>query len=208
MKKLSAILLIFSVFFMAKDQEKPRKKDGLGFDITAKLGTSVLIQSDRVNVNGTVNGGDLLFYCKLNKSKFSAGIGVLNFLSDGTFQSKEYFLEHSYLRIIPLKMTHDVEVFEKWSNDHFQVLVGVGMYLNTLLEEQLETIDNKIKNKKSNWNSGVSIDLGLNFDISKHTSFSIGYQIESDISSLKKNNSNKTKLRTISTINFTLGIKL
>jgi len=195
----------FISFFIVKAQEK---EISLGFDIVPKLGTAVLVESNKVNVNGTVNAGDVLFYYKLKKSKFSAGIGVLNFLADGTFKGQEYFLQQSYLRIIPLKITQNVEVFDKSSNNRFQVIVGVETYLNTLLEEHLETIEQKIEIKKSNWNSGVSIDLGMNFDVSKHTCFGIGYQVGGDISSLKKNNNTKGKLRAISTINFTLGIKI
>jgi len=207
MKNL-AKLLLFLVVFIAEAQEKSKKKIDIGFEITPKFGTAILSQSDRVNVNGRIGGGDFLFYCKLKESKFSAGVGLVNFSNDGTFENKEYFLEQSYLRIIPLRITHNVNIFEEWSNNRFGVVVGVGMYLNTLLEEQLETIDQKIKTKKSNWNSGFSIDLGMNFDVSKHTSFGIGYEIGNDTSSLKKNNNTKNKLQSISTINFTLGIKI
>jgi len=206
MRKL-IIISFFLSFFVLKAQEKSKKND-LGFEITPKFGTAILSQSDRVNVNGRIGGGDFLFYCKLKESKFSAGVGLVNFSNDGTFENKEYFLEQSYLRIIPLRITHNVNIFEEWSNNRFGVVVGVGMYLNTLLEEQLETIDQKIKTKKSNWNSGFSINLGMNFDVSKHTSFGIGYEVGNDTSSLKKNNNTKNKIQSVSTINFTLGIKI
>jgi len=65
----------------------------------------------------------------------------------------------------------------------------------------------KQKNKKSHWNSEISLNLGVNFNVSKHIDFGIGYETGSDIYSLKKNDT-KSKLRAISTINFNIGIKL
>jgi len=61
-------------------------------------------------------------------------------------------------------------------DNRIRIVTCFSFYLNTLIEEQLETIDDKIKNKKSNWNTGYSFSLGINLDVSKHFYFGIGYE--------------------------------
>jgi len=97
-------------------------------------------------------------------------------------------------------------LFKEQLDNKLQAYAGGGLYANTLLTEKIQTLNGTHKNKNQGWNAGFGFEAGMKFEVSNNFIFGIGFESQSDFSSMKKNDV-KRKLEKISTVNFSLGFK-
>ncbi|GGD16848.1 outer membrane beta-barrel protein [Flavobacterium orientale] len=205
MKKTIFTLFIALTTVASKAQEEPKKPE-IGFNLNAKIGYAKLIQNDMVNLNGTINSGDMLFFYRLpSGTTFSTGVGLMDFNTNGVAGGEGYALEHTYLRI-PLYINYSLSVLGEQLDNKLSTFGGIGVYANTLLKEEIQTLDETFKNKNQGWNSGLGFNLGVRFSVTKNLNFGIGFESQSDFSKMKKEGVER-KLETINTANFTFEYK-
>lgn len=201
---LFALFCSFSLF--AQDKQETENDSKFGMQVLAKIGYGTLIQSDMVDLHGTVNSGELLFTYQLpGGASIVTGIGLLDFRTNGVSAGESYSLDQMYLRI-PLYLNFSLALFEEQLDNKFKAYAGLGFYANTLLEEKIQTLDGTHKNKNQGWNGGIGANLGMKFEVSNNFTFGIGFETQSDFTSMKKNDV-KRKLEGISTVNFSLEFK-
>lgn len=205
-KTVISLFTVFSSFLTLAQESGETKQSELGIKIDAKLGYATLIQSDMVNTQGDINGGEVQFYYKLSGgTSFNTGIGLMDFRANGTSAGESYFLDQRYLRI-PLYVNYSLSIFEKQFDDKLQGYAGIGLYANTLLREEIQTLGGTDKNKNQGWNGGYGFQLGMKFGVSDNFNFGLGFESQNDFSKMKKNGVER-KLEQISTVNFTLEFK-
>lgn len=205
MKKTIFTLLIALTTVAAKAQEEPKKSE-FGLNLNAKIGYGKLIQNEMVNLNGTINSGDILFFYRLpSGTTFSTGVGLMDFNANGVTGGEGYALQHTYLRI-PLFINYSLVVLKDQLDNKLATYGGFGVYANTLLNEEIQTLDGTFKNKNQGWNGGLGFNLGVRFSVTKNLNFGIGFESQSDFSKMKKNGVER-KLESINTANFTFEYK-
>jgi hypothetical protein len=205
MKKSIFIFFSTLMFITATAQEEARKSE-MGVDIRGKIGFGKLIQNESVNLNGSVNATDVLYFYRFsNGVSINGGIGLLEFNANGTLGGNSYALEQFYLRI-PVNVNHSWSLLKEQFNDKITSVIGVGIYGNTLLKEELQTIDQRIKNQNQGWNVGLAFNLGLRFAVAKDFNFGIGFESQSDLTKMKKEGVER-KLDRINTVNFSIEMK-
>lgn len=195
---LTMFVLLSTTLMIGQETEK---KHSYGFIANAKLGFAKLNQSGFVTINGNVNSGDIQFFYSLpSGTYFSAGIGLLEFNANGVSGGESFALEHSYIRI-PLYINRSVSIFKDQSNNKINAFGGVGIYGNTLLKEEIQTLTTTFEEKNGGWNLGLGFNVGLTFEVNDYMSFGIGFDTQSDLTKMKKNDVER-KLETINTVNF------
>lgn len=205
MKKSIFTLFVVLSTFNAKAQEETKKPE-LGFNLNAKIGYAKLIQNEMVNLNGSINSGDLLFFYRLpSGTTFSTGVGLMDFNANGVAGGEGYALEHTYLRI-PLYINYSLSVLGEQLDNKLSTYGGIGVYANTLLKEEIQTLQETFKNKNQGWNGGLGFNLGVRFSVTENLNFGIGFESQSDFSKMKKDGVER-KLETINTANFTFEYK-
>src|SRR5690625_304406 len=206
-KNLFLLLALFcSLSLFAQNNQKEEDNSKFGMEFSAKLGYGTLEQPDMVDLLGAVNVGNMLFtYQLLENTSISTGIGLLEFQANGVSAGENYALDQMYLRI-PLYLNLRLALFEEQLDNKLQAYAGGGVYANTLLTEKIQTLNGTHKNKNLGWNGGFGFEVGMKFEVSNNFIFGIGFESQSDLSSMKKNDV-KRKLEKISTANFTLGFK-
>lgn len=198
--------MVSSLVALAQESEDTQKQSELGLRINAKLGFATFSQSDMVKLQGDIEGGDLLFYYKLpSGTSFSTGVGLMDFRANGALSGESYFLTQRHLRI-PFNVDYSLDLFEKHFDDKLQAYAGFGLYANTLLKEEIQTLGGTNKNKNQGWNGGYGFQLGIKFAISNDFNFGLGFETQNDFSKMKKNGVER-KLEGVTTVNFTLGMK-
>lgn len=203
MRKSFFVLILalcsFSVFGQQEQEDHSASKWGMNFQ--AKIGYATLVSTDVVELQGTVNAGDMLVYYKFSKlGSISTGVGLVDFKTNGTTAGETYSLEQSHLRI-PLYVNFSMSIFEDALSDKLEAYAGIGFYANTLLKEEIKTLTANQESSNQGWNGGYGFQLGMKFGISEDFNFGIGFETQSDFASMKKNNVER-KLEGTSTINF------
>jgi hypothetical protein len=189
MKKqiLSALLLFITMF--ASAQTTTDKKEGpVSILVTAKLGFAKISQSGNVDLNGTINGGDVLASIRLSKTwNLDTGIGLMEFNGNQTIAGNSTSLTNTYLQI-PVKFNGDFSIFDKSLEGDKKIFLtaGLGMYANTLLKQELQTLSGNSDAKNLGWNFGLSSQIGAKFILSDKIGFLIGIESQSDMSKMKK----------------------
>jgi opacity protein-like surface antigen len=130
---------------------------------------------------------------------------MMDFNANGVAAGEGYALQHTYLRI-PLYINYSLNILEKQLDNKLSTYGGIGVYANTLLKEEIQTLDETFKNKNQGWNGGLGFNLGVRFGITENLNFGIGFESQSDFSKMKKDGVER-KLETISTANFTFEYK-
>ncbi len=205
MKKTIFTLFVALTTLVAKAQDEPRKSE-IGFNLNAKIGYAKLIQNEMVNLNGSINSGDMLFFYRIPSGiTFSTGVGLMDFNANGVAGGEGYALEHNYLRI-PLYINYSLGILEEQLNNKLSTYGGIGVYANTLLKEEIQTLAGTFENKNQGWNGGLGFNLGVRFSVSENLNFGIGFESQSDFSKMKKDGIER-KLETINTPNFTFEYK-
>ncbi len=195
---LTMFVLLSTTLMIGQETEN---KHSYGFIANAKLGFAKLNQSGFVTINGNVNSGDIQFFYSLpSGTYFSTGIGLLEFNANGVSGGESFALEHSYLRI-PLYINRSVPIFKDQANNKIHAFGGVGIYANTLLKEEIQTLTTTFKEKNMGWNIGLGFNVGLTFEVIDNMSFGLGFDTQSDLTKMKKNEVER-KLETINTVNF------
>ena len=84
MKKVQFTLLFLLFALSVSAQEATTKKAELGFNMNGKIGFGKLIQNGMVDLNGSINSGDILFFYRLpSGTTLSSGVGLLDFNANG-----------------------------------------------------------------------------------------------------------------------------
>ena len=205
MKKCQFVLLLLLLTFSVKAQEDPKKTE-FGLNTNAKIGFGKLIQNGMVNLNGSVNSGDILFFYRLpSGTTISAGVGLLDFNANGVIAGESYALKQSYLRI-PINLNYSFFILKDQLDSKLSSYAGIGVYANSLLKEEVQTVNETFKNKNQGWNAGLGFNLGLRVGVTKNLNFGIGFESQSDFTKMKKNGVER-KLQEINTVNFALEFK-
>ncbi|WP_291115849.1 outer membrane beta-barrel protein [Flavobacterium sp. UBA6135] len=205
MKKTIFTLFIALITLAAKAQEEPKKSE-VGLNLNAKIGFAKLIQNEMVNLNGSINSGDLLFFYRLpSGTSFSTGIGMMDFNANGVSAGESYALQQTYLRI-PLYLNYSLTILEKQLDSKLSTYGGIGIYANSLMKEEIQTVDETFKNKNQGWNAGLGFNLGVRFGVSENINFGIGFESQSDFTKMKKNGAER-KMEEINTVNFSFEFK-
>lgn len=206
MKNSIGVLLLLISSMQIFSQEKT-KEEKFGILVYAKFGTAKLIQSGNVDLNGNVNSGDVQLYYKLPSGLyFSTGIGLLEFNANGVSVGESYALEQSYLKI-PFFINRSTSIFGGQLDNKLSFFGGAGIYVNTLLKEKAQTVNETFSQKNQGWNAGLGFNFGVQFEIFEHSSFGIGFDTQSDLTKMKKSGVDR-KLEGINTVNFTFKWEL
>lgn len=205
MKKVQLVLLFLLLAFSVNAQEEPRKTE-FGLNINGKIGFGKLIQNGMVNLNGSINSGDILFFYRLSSgTTISTGVGMLDFNANGVTSGESYSLKQSYLRI-PVNLNYSLFILKNQLDSKLSAYGGIGIYASSLLKEEIQTIDETFKNKNQGWNAGLGFNVGLRFGVAKNMNFGIGFESQSDITKMKKDGVER-KLEEINTVNFSFEFK-
>lgn len=209
MKKTIIILmaLLSSTYLFAQEIQEPKKEAEFGLRFNAKLGFATLVQSNTVDLQGSANGGEILFYYKgASGTSISLGVEDLQFKANGVSGGENYSLDQYHLRI-PFKINYSLSVLEDQLDNKLQAYAGIGVYANTLLREKIQTLEETYRNKNQGWNAGYGFELGIAFEVYKDFTFGLGFEAQNDFMDMKKDDV-KRKLEGISTVNFRLELKI
>lgn len=205
MKKAQFALLFLLLAFNVTAQEETKKAE-FGLNVNGKIGFGKLIQNERVNLNGSINSGEMLFfYRRPSGTTFSAGVGMLDFNANGVTGGESYALRQSYLRI-PVNLNYSLFILKNQLDSKLSAYGGIGVYANSLLKEEIQTTDETLKNKNQGWNAGLGFNVGLRFGVAKNFNFGIGFESQSDFTKMKKKGVER-KLEEINTVNFSFELK-
>jgi hypothetical protein len=207
MKKqlISALVILLSCTALA--QSTTEKKEGkFEFAVNTKLGFAKLKQTGNVPLNGNVNGADVLISMPLGKKwNISSGIGFLEFDTNPSIAGNTASLKNSYLHI-PVQFSTDFAIFsnEKPENQKIFFTVALGVYANSLLKQELETVTGNSSAKNQGWNFGFSSQIGAKFILTDALNIGIGLEGQSDFTKMKKEG-NEQRIENINAIYFKMG---
>jgi len=209
MKKqfLSAILTLLSIAAFA--QTTPEKKDSkFELQVTGKLGFARLKQTGSVPLNGNINGSDILLAYKLgSKWDIASGIGFVQYNSNLNIAGNTASIRNSYLHI-PVQFNGDFSLFnsELPKDPKLFFTIGAGLYANTLLKQELETVTGNFDNKNMGWNFGLSTQVGIKFLLTDALNIGLGMESQSDFTKMKKDGTEQ-RIENLNAFYFKLGLK-
>ncbi|HSD14590.1 MAG TPA: hypothetical protein VLB74_08070 [Flavobacterium sp.] len=215
MKKQLTVLLLLSTSWtiFAQTETPTTEKESNKFEIAVipKLGFGKVQETGSPATNGFFNGGDLIFSIRPGKQKiwkFSTGIGYLEFWGNKNMEGTSADLKNAYLHI-PVNASADVILYKntKPQNQNVLLNVGLGLYANDQIKEEVETISGTFSDSNLGWNFGFTTQLGLKFELSDLLDFGFGYEVQADLSEAKKGGIER-KIQNANTINFTMAFKL
>jgi len=206
MKKqlLTAVVLLLS--FTALAQTTPEKKESkLEFVINSKLGFAKLNQSGFVPLNGNISGADALLSFKMGKKwNLATGVGYMEFNANPTFAGNSASLKNTYLQI-PIKAIGDFSIFNKdQTGSKIFLTIGAGLYANTLLKSEVETVSGNSDMNNLGWNFGLATQIGAKFVLSDALNIGIGLESQGDFNEMKKDGTEQ-KIEQINALYFNLG---
>jgi opacity protein-like surface antigen len=210
MKKLFLIgvisLVNYAVFGQTIAEKKTVSTKQFEISITPKLGFAKINETGNAPLNGFVNGADALISMGISKKlSLSSGLSYFEFDGNRTVFGNSSSLKNAYFQI-PLRMNGDLDLSTNNSNT-VCLSYGFGIYGSTLLQQRIETYDEKSSKNNLGWNLGFSSQLGLKFKLSDTVNVGIGYESQGDWFKMKKNNIER-KIDNMNAIYFRLGYKL
>jgi len=210
MKKqlLAAFLLLSSLTVMAQtNTEQKEKESKFEVIINSKLGFAKLKQEGFVPLNGNINGAEILLSYKIGKNwDLATGASYMELNANPTFAGNTASLKNTYLQI-PLKVFGDFTIYKKeQSPSKIALIIGAGLYANTLLKSEVETISGNSDTNNLGWNFGLTTQVGVKFAISDALNVGIGSENQGDFSNMKKDNVEQ-KIEQINALYFNLGFK-
>ncbi|WP_394350923.1 hypothetical protein [Flavobacterium phycosphaerae] len=185
-----------------------KKESKFEFTVNTKLGFAKLKQTGNVPLNGNVNGADVLFTLPLgSKWNLASGIGYLEYDANPSIAGNTASIKNSYLHI-PVQFSSDFAIFnnEKPENQKIFFTVGLGVYANSLLKQELETVTGNSSVKNQGWNFGFSSQIGAKFILTDALNIGIGFEGQSDFTKMKKDG-NEQKLENLNAVYFKMGFK-
>jgi len=199
-----AIVLSFAVHAQTNTEQKESKME---LDITGKLGFARLKQTGFATINGNINGVDLILAFKMGKKwGLGTGLGYSELSANTTISGNTASLTNTYLQI-PAKIIGDFTVFNnEQSISRVSVNIAAGLYANTLLKSELETVSGNSDTKNLGWNFGLSTQIGAKFIISDIMSVGIGLESQSDFNKMKKDGVEQ-KIEQINALYFNVGYR-
>ncbi|WP_291129733.1 acyloxyacyl hydrolase [Flavobacterium sp. UBA7682] len=176
--------------------------------VIAKLGTAKFKETGNVSLNGFTNGSDVLISKKITKKTYLVtGLGYFEFNGNRTVSGNTSSVKNTYLHI-PLQLMSNINLFkEKAENQNIFLTIGLGIYANTQLKQEVELLDGDISEKNLGWNFGFSSKIGIKFKTSDKLNLGIGFESQSDFNKMKKNNIER-KIDGSNSIYFLLGFVL
>ncbi len=185
--QLLTLVLLFgmSVFSQNTSDEKDGKFE---LQINSKLGFARLIKTDNVPLSGNVNGSDVMVAIKLSpRWNLASGVGFLQFDANQTVGGNTESIRNSYLQI-PLRFTGDYNLFKgaepKDAKIHFNI--GLGVYANTLLNEEKVNTTTTTETKNLGWNFGIATAIGVRFVLTNALHIGVGLESQNDLTKMKK----------------------
>lgn len=208
MKKQIILVLTILLSLSAKAQTTTEKTESkLEFIINSKLGLAKLKQSGFVSLNGNSTGADALLSFKMGKKwDLAAGLGYTEFNANPTIAGNTASIKNTYLQI-PVKVVGDFSIFDKVQSDSKIFLsIGAGLYANTLLNSEIETVSGNSSTKNLGWNFGISTQIGAKFILSDVMNLGLGLESQSDLTKMKKNGMEQ-RMEQINSLYLNLGFK-
>lgn len=209
MKKQLFSALVILISYTALAQSTPEKKESkLEFTVNTKFGFAKMKQTGYVPLNGNVNGGDILLSLPLGKKwDISSGIGYFEYNANPTIAGNTASLKNSYLHI-PVQFNSDFAIFNIENPESQKIFfnVGLGLYANTLLKQELETTSGNTATKNMGWNFGFSSQIGLKFVLTDAFNIGMGLEGQSDFSKMKKDGAEQ-RIEQINALYFKMGFK-
>jgi hypothetical protein len=207
MKKqlFSAMVILLSITALA--QTTPDKKESrFEFTVNTKLGFAKLKQTGNIPLNGNVNGADVLFTFPLGKKwNIASGIGFLEFDANQSIAGNTASLKNTYLHI-PVQFSSDFAIFNSGNAENQKTFftVGLGLYANSLLKQELETVTGNSSAKNQGWNFGFSSQIGAKFILTDALNIGIGLEGQTDFTKMKKGD-NEQRIESINAVYFKMG---
>jgi long-subunit fatty acid transport protein len=189
MKKqlLIALAVLFTAVTLA--QTTPEKKESkFEFQVNAKVGFARLKQTGLVSLNGNINGSDLLLSYKISRKwDVASGVSFLQFDGNPTIGGETASIRNSYLQI-PVRFTGDFNIFDTTEPKDPKIIfnIGLGLYANTLLKQELETVTGNSDTKNLGWNFGFTSAVGLKFLLTDALNVGLGLESQSEFTKMKK----------------------
>jgi len=209
MKKLILLPLVFLISHTALAQSTTEKKESnFEFEVNSKFGFAKLKQTGSVPLNGNINGADILFSLPLGKKwNISTGIGYFEYNANPTIGGNTASLKNSYLHF-PVQFNNDFAIFNKENTENQKIFftVGLGLYANSLLKQELETVIGNSSAKNQGWNFGFSSQIGAKFILSDALTIGFGLEGQSDFSKMKKDGAEQ-RIEQINALYFKMGFK-
>ncbi|MFC5195368.1 outer membrane beta-barrel protein [Bizionia hallyeonensis] len=210
MKKLNVMMFALSLLATIgmQAQEQIETKDSK-FNILASggIGYGIMDNDNAPNYNMNSNTGDLLLNYRVH-SKFGIATGVgFNQLSGNGFNAIGNFYHERYLIRIPLLLTFDKQVADK-----FSIIGHLGPYAQNVFKDEYSFNAAKIEDVYDGWNFGFQLGLGFVYQIEPHFGIGINYTGQSDFTKLETRNSavfnDEQKLKNLNTFGLVLQFNL
>lgn len=159
MKKLNVILLLtalcISTFAQAQEEQT---EQGSKFRVMAYggIGYGIMDNDNQANYNVNTNTAELAFNYRFSKSLGVATGAGYSLLSGNGFNSAGNFYHERITVKIPLLLTIDCEMGEK-----FNFLAHLGPYAQTIFDDEYTFNNFRVDDVYEGWNFGFQ--LGLSF---------------------------------------------
>ena len=209
-KQLIIALLLIGYTSTSQTQTKTETETtdhNVAFVVRGKLGFSKYKETGNVSLNAFVNGSDILLSFKVGKKTYiESGIGFLEFNGNPTVSGNSISIKNSYLHF-PVQLNGDFNLFDsKDENPNILLNIGVGLYANTLLKSEVETVLGNDSAKNLGWNFGLSTQVGAKFIVSKALNIGLGLESQSDFNKMKKDGVER-KIENMNAFYFSLILK-
>lgn len=205
-----ALALLFVSIGTAIAQTAAEKKESkFEIQVNGKLGFARLKQTNNVPLSGNVNGSDLLIAYKMSpKWSIASGLGLLQYDANPTIAGNTASIRNSYLQI-PLRFTGDYNLFHgtEPKDPKLFLTLGLGLYANTLLKQELETVTGNTDTNNMGWNFGLSTGVGVKFILTDALNLGLGMESQSEFTKMKKNDVEQ-RIEQMNTLYFRLGLTL
>lgn len=212
MKKQLTIAFLLLIGYTSTSQTQTKTETetndhNVAFIVRGKLGFAKYNETGNIPLNGFVNGSDFLFSFKVGKKTYiETGFGFLEFDGNPTISGNSVSIKNSYLHF-PVQLNGDFNLFDsKDENPNILLNIGVGLYANTLLKSEVETVLGNDSAKNLGWNFGISTQVGAKFIVSKAVNIGLGLESQSDFNKMKKDGVER-KIEHMNAFYFSLTLK-
>ncbi|WMI68516.1 hypothetical protein [Mangrovimonas sp. YM274] len=188
LKLLFVLLCIVSsqVTQAQEDQSENKQEDkSFRFNLIAYggIGYGIIENDNEPNYNLNTNTGDLLLNYRFSKAfGVATGIGYSQLTGNG-FNSLGNFYHNRTLLKIPLSLTMNLPVTEK-----FAMVMQLGLYAQTVTKDEYRYLNFHQKDLYDGWNFGSQITIGFLYEIFDQYYVGLNYLGQGDFSKLSSNN--------------------
>jgi len=137
----------------------------------------------------------------------ASGVGFLQFDANQTVVGDTESIRNSYLQI-PLRFTGDYNLFKGAEPEdakiHFNI--GLGVYANTLLNEEKVNTTATTDTKNLGWNFGIATAIGVRFVLTNTLHIGLGLESQNDLTKMKKKEVEQ-RMEQMNTVYLKFGLK-